>query len=140
MARVVEDAIRQSILDDLAAAHDADAMRKQARHREVMRDDDRSKAKVPRKASQQVEQARLNGDVEASRRLVQEDQARAAHQDARDLEALLHPPGERPGKVVDPADVDLDGDGATSSLSDGLSVGYRVRATSASVTGVEGCR
>src|SRR5262249_48888535 len=47
-------------------------------------------------------------DVEAARGLVEIDDARSAHQDARDLQALLHAAGEQRRQLVDAAGIELD--------------------------------
>ncbi len=72
-----------------------------------MSDDHHRQVQLAHQATQQVEQARLNGDIEAPSRLVHKHQARRGDQVAGDLQALLHATGEGARQVVDTRRVDL---------------------------------
>src|SRR5690606_23809457 len=74
---VVEHAVGEPLLDDAAVLHDDRAVRDEARDREVVRHDDDGEPEVGHERADEVEQARLHRHVEAARRLVHEDEARA---------------------------------------------------------------
>src|SRR3546814_5197762 len=76
--------------DLLAVLHHHQAVGQQARDRQIVGDDDGGEPKLAHQAAQQVEEAGLDGNVEAAGRLVHEYEARLGHQVARDLQALLH--------------------------------------------------
>ncbi len=72
-----------------------------------MGDDDGRQAQVIDQSPQQVQQPRLNRDIQPSGRLIHEDQAWSGDEVARDLQPLPHAAGEGPGAVVDTVMADL---------------------------------
>ena len=83
-------------------------MRQQARHRQIVGDDNCRQPEIGDQPAHQVEQSRLHRHVEPAGRLVHEDQARAGDEVASDLQALAHAAGERAWLVVHPVLADLD--------------------------------
>ena len=77
-------------------------------NREIVRHDHDREPEIGDEATQQIEHARLDRDVEAAGRLVHEDKARMGHEIAGDLQALAHAARKRGRLVVDAVLVDLD--------------------------------
>ncbi len=101
LARVVQHAVGQTLLDDMAILHHHHAVREKACDGEVMGDDDGGKAEVVDQTAQKIEQAGLNGHIKAAGRLVHEDETGRGHQIAGNLQALAHAAREGPWLVVD---------------------------------------
>ncbi len=75
-------------LDDLAEVHDRDPVRDLADDREVVGDEDVGQVEVVLEVLQQVEDLRLNRDVERRHRLVADDQLRLQRDRAGDADPL----------------------------------------------------
>ena len=81
-------------LDNLAGIHDTDAMRHLRHDAQVVRNQQHTHAALGLKTAQQVEDLRLNSDVERRRRLVGNQQFRVSRQRDGDHHALFHAAGE----------------------------------------------
>ena len=101
--RVVEHPVGQAALDHLALLHHQNPVRQQTRDGEIVRDQHDREPHVGDEAAQQIEQPRLDRDVEAAGRLVHEDQAGRGDEIARDLQALPHAAGIGRRRIVEPA-------------------------------------
>ena len=76
--RRVEDVRDRARLDDPARVHDRDPVAGLGQHPEVVGDQDQRQAELLAQALQQLQDLRLHDDVERRRRLVGDDQRRAA--------------------------------------------------------------
>ena len=94
MLRVLVDRLRRAELDDTAEVHDRDPVRYLPDHGQVVRDEDEGEVEVVLEAAQQVEDLRLDRDVERGHRLVADDQLRLQRERARDADALPLSAGE----------------------------------------------
>ena len=79
LQRVVHDVLRLSELHDPAEIHDGDAVGDVAHHGQVVRDEDHCQLELAHQALEQVENLRLDGDVEGRNRFVCEDQFWRGH-------------------------------------------------------------
>ncbi len=94
MARPREQRLHRRLLDLAARVHHDHALRGLGDHAEVVRDEHDRGAGALLQLQHQVEDLRLDGDVERRRRLVgDQDRRRAGHRD-RDHHALPHAAGE----------------------------------------------
>jgi hypothetical protein len=98
-----EDALGWSLLDDLARVHDRHSVGHLDQDRQVVRDEQHRQAELPLQPFEQLEDLRLDHDVQRGRRLVGDDEARAARERGRDHHPLLLSTRELVGVVVDPA-------------------------------------
>ena len=73
-------------LDDLAEIHDRDTVRHVLDNREIMTDEEQRQAKFPH--LKQIDDLRLDGDVERRDRLVADDQVRLRRERPCDADAL----------------------------------------------------
>ena len=94
VVRRVEHVRRRPDLDELGEVHDADAVGDVAHHRQVVADEHVGRLLLGLQLHQQVEDARLHGDVERRGRLVADHQVRVAGEGAGDGDALLLAAGE----------------------------------------------
>ena len=74
--------------DELAEVHDGDALADVTHHREVMRDEEVREAELFLQARKQVDDLRLDRDIECRNRLVADDDLRIDGEGARDADAL----------------------------------------------------
>ncbi|OIQ78794.1 hypothetical protein GALL_394900 [mine drainage metagenome] len=74
MLRRIEDLPPGRHLDDLAEIHDCDAVRHVLDDREIVADEEQREAELLLQVLQQVDDLRLDGDVEGRDRLVANDQ------------------------------------------------------------------
>src|SRR5262245_27370243 len=74
VARVVDDIVAAADLDDLAAEHDGNAVADVVDDREVVADEEVREAQLLLEVLEQVQDLRLDGDVEGARRLVADDE------------------------------------------------------------------
>ena len=81
-------------LDDAAEIHDGDAVADVLDHGEIVRDEEVGEAEPRLEVDQQVEDLRLDRDVERRDRLVGDDQLRLERERARDADALALAAGE----------------------------------------------
>ncbi len=101
MARAFEQAVDVGLLDDLAGIHHHDALRGLGHHAHCMGDQHDRHAEAFLHVLQQVEDLRLDGDVECCGRLVGDDELGLAGQRHRDHDALAHAAGELMRIVID---------------------------------------
>ena len=94
MARTLEDVVDQAALKRHAAVHDLHAVAQAGDNAQVVADKHDAHALLVAQAAQQVENLRLNGDVEGGGGLVGDEQARLAAQGHGDEHALAHAAGE----------------------------------------------
>src|SRR5215217_6279173 len=101
--RVVEEITDRSPLDDPAGIHHGDVVCRLGHHAEVVGDQDDRRAELALQRLEQVDDLRLDRDVERCGRLVRDDQLRVVDQRHRDHHALTHAAGELMGILVHPA-------------------------------------
>ncbi len=89
---MVVDLARRAALDNPAAIHDGDAVAEMADDREVVRDEDQRQVEFLPQADQQVDDLRLDRDVERRDRLVADDDIGLHRQCAGNGDALALPP------------------------------------------------
>src|SRR5438046_429353 len=75
-------------LDDLSQVHDRDAVADVAHHGEVVRDEQVRELEAVLQLFEQVDDLRLNGDIQSGDRLVGDDEVGLHRQGARDADAL----------------------------------------------------
>src|SRR5262249_40037192 len=92
--RLAEQALRLALLDDLAEVHHRDAVGEVADHAEVVGDEEVGEAELALEVAQEVQDLRLDRDVERRGRLVADEHARADGERARDADALALPARE----------------------------------------------
>ena len=90
MARVVIDRLGAARLDDAAGIHDVDPVGVARHDAEIVRDDDQRDVEPARQPLHQLEDLRLDGDVERGRRLVGDDQLGIAGERDGDHHPLAH--------------------------------------------------
>ena len=88
MPRVRVELVGVRQLDDLAEVHDRHAVAHVAHDRQVVGDEDERQPEVALEVAQQVEDLRLDRDVERGDRLVGDDQLRLERERAGDADAL----------------------------------------------------
>ena len=94
MTRPREDGIGIALLDDARGVHDVDAVGIAGHDAEIMRDDDQRDVEPARELLHQLQDLRLDGDVERRRRLVGDDELGVAGKADGDHHALAHAAGE----------------------------------------------
>ena len=121
MARVREQRVGRALLDHLAGVHHGHLVGPAGDHAEVVGDQDDGHAEVASQRVDEVEDLRLDGDVEGGRGLVGDEQLGLAGQGDGDHHPLPHAARELVRVVVDPGCgardprelEDLDGAGAS---------------------------
>ena len=110
MPRVPEQLAAGSRLDHPAGVHDVDDVTQASDDPEIVGDHHHRRTQVGDELAKQLEDLRLDGDVERGRRLVTDQQRRLAGQCDGDQRALAHPAGqlvrvllEAAARVGDPA-------------------------------------
>ena len=93
-AHLLEQRLRRRLLDHAAGIHHRDLVGAAGDDAEIMGDDDHRHVPAALLARQQIEDLRLDGDVERGGRLVGDQQFRLAGQRDRDRDALAHAAGE----------------------------------------------
>jgi hypothetical protein len=83
-----------ALLDDAAAPHDRDRVADRPDDREVVRDEEVGECKVALEIFEQIEDLRLNRDVEGRDRFVADDQLRVERKRAGDADPLSLAAGE----------------------------------------------
>ena len=86
--RMLVDRLAVAELDDAAEVHDGDPVGDLPDHGQVVRDEDEGQVEVGLEAPQQVQDLRLDRDVERRDRLVAHDQLRLQRKGARDADSL----------------------------------------------------
>src|SRR5579884_2172200 len=94
VTRMLVQALRGADLEDPAEVHDGDPVGDLPDHREVGGDEDVREPELALEVLEQVEDLRLDGDVEGGDRLVADDQLRLERERARDADALALTAGE----------------------------------------------
>ena len=94
MQRPQEDVVGGALLDDVRRIHHVDAVGVARDHAEIVGDDDQRDVEPPRQILHQLEDLRLDGDVERGGRLVGDDELGIAGEPDRDHHALAHAAGE----------------------------------------------
>ena len=92
---------RRRPLDDVAGVHDDDLVAGLGDDAEIVRDEQQRHAELASQPRQQLEDLRLDGDVERGGRLVGDEQRRAAGERHGDHHALAHAAGHLVRIVVD---------------------------------------
>ena len=100
MLRVAEDRIPWPFLDDPARVHHHHPLGDVGDDTDVVGDQDDRGAVIALEALHQLEDLRLDRDVECRRRLVGDQERRVARERHRDHHALAHPAGELVRKVI----------------------------------------
>ena len=93
----------RALLDDARRVHHVDAVGVARDHAEIVRDDDQRDVEPARQILHQLEDLRLDGDVERGGRLVGDDQLRIAGKPDGDHHALAHAAGELMRILLEPA-------------------------------------
>ena len=89
-----EERVARPLLDDPAEVHDGDRVGHVADDREVVRDEEVGQVEPVLQVAQQVEDLRLDRDVDGRDRLVEHDELRVERERARDADALALAAGE----------------------------------------------
>ena len=92
--RVLQHRLRVALLDELAGVEDADAVAHLADDPEVVADEEHGRVQLRLEPGDEVEHLRLDGRVEARRRLVEDQERGLGRERHRDHDALLHAAGE----------------------------------------------
>ena len=99
----LEDGRRVALLDDLAGVHDPDPVAQRPDDAEVVGDQQDGGVRLGLERADEVEDARLDGRIEAGRGLVEDEQLRVRGQRDGDDDALLHPARELMGIALEDA-------------------------------------
>ena len=94
MFRRGEDLLDRSLLDDLAAVHDADHVGDAAHDAEIVGDEQQAHAEPGADFRQQGQDLRLHGDIERRGRLVRDQEIGLVGQRHRDHDALALAAGQ----------------------------------------------
>src|SRR3546814_8394439 len=94
MLRAIEDVAHRPLLDHAAGVHHHDPVAESGNDAEVVGDHDDGGAEIALQVGQQIEDLRLDGDVEGGGRLVGDQQVRLAEQRHGNHHALAHTAGE----------------------------------------------
>ncbi len=96
-----EDRVDVAELDDAPRVHHDDPIRQLGNDAEVVRDEDGRRVGLALRGLEDVQDLRLNGDVEGSRRLVRDQERRDVGDRHRDHGSLPHAAGELVRVLVD---------------------------------------
>ena len=88
MSRIAKQVAHCRLFDDAAGVHDGDAVGHLRHDAEVVRDEQQRQLEALLQVAQQVEDLRLDGDVERRRRFVGDEERRIAGERKRDQRAL----------------------------------------------------
>src|SRR5262249_7344991 len=88
MQRVVEQQVAIRQLDDAAKIHHRDALTEMPHHRQIVRDEQISEAEALAQVLEQVDDLRLDRDVEGGYGLIADDEFGIERERARDPDAL----------------------------------------------------
>ena len=91
---LLEDGGRIALLDDLARVHHPDPVAHRPDDAQVVGDQQDRRVRLGLERADEIEDARLDGRIEAGGRLVEDQKLRVRRQRDRDDDALLHPAGE----------------------------------------------
>ena len=84
MERMLEEVARRGLLDDAASVQDAHRVADPHNHAQVMGDEEHRHLQLITKVLEEIQDLRLNGDVERSRRLIKNEEVRFAGESQRD--------------------------------------------------------
>jgi hypothetical protein len=101
MRRLAEDVLDGPLLRDLAGVHDDHVVAHLGDHAEVVRDEHDRHAELPLERQHEVEDLRLDRDVERRGRLVGDEERRVAGERHRDHDPLAHAARELVGVFAD---------------------------------------
>ena len=87
-------------LHDPAQVHDHDPVTDVAHHRQIVSDEDQRQTEFRLKIHEQVDDLRLDGDVQRAHRFIADDDPRLEHKGPRDADALALAPGELVGIAI----------------------------------------
>ena len=99
----MEHVVGVALLDEARGIHHDDAVGVARDDAEIVRDDDQRDVELARQVLHQLQDLRLDGDVERGGRLVGDDQLRIAGKPDRDHHALAHAAGELMRILLEPA-------------------------------------
>ena len=91
MMRAREQLIDRRVLDDLAAVHHDDTRHRFGDDTEIVRDEKNGSTEAMLQVAQQLENLRLDRDIERGRRLVRDHERRIHDERHSDDDALAHP-------------------------------------------------
>src|SRR3954454_8158407 len=94
MGWTIENVVDWAALDELSAIQEVHTVGDLAGHREIVRDEHVGKSELLPQSGEQVEDLRLDGDVERGDRLVADDHLRLDRECARDRDALALAAGQ----------------------------------------------
>ncbi len=94
MFGVREEGHHVGLLDDLTGVHDGDPIRHLGHHSQIVGDEDHGRVGVPLQIAHEVQDLRLDRDVQRRRRLVRDQQLGLTGQGHRDHDSLRHATGE----------------------------------------------
>ena len=94
MLRSREQLVRRALLDDPSGIHDANLVGQPCDDAQIVRDQEKGHAPLVLLASQELEQLRLDRDVERGGRLVCDQQLRVRRKRDRDSDPLAQPARE----------------------------------------------
>src|SRR3954454_12023692 len=97
MCWAIENVVDWTALDELPAIQDVHAVGGLARDREIVGDEHIGEAELLAQPCEQVEDLRLDGDVERGNRLVADDHLRLHRERPRDRDALALATGQSSG-------------------------------------------
>ena len=103
MAGPQEDVVGAALLDDARRVHDVDAVGVAGDHAEIVGDDDQRDVEPARQVLHQLQDLRLDGDVERGGRLVGDEELGIAGEPDRDHHALAHAAGQVMRILLEPA-------------------------------------
>ena len=102
MLRIPENINRCAILDHPPEIHHRHIIRHLRYHAQIMRNDDNRRAEVLLQLLHQVDNLRLNRDIQRRSRLVRDQDRRIARQRQRNHHALTHPAAQLMWILLDP--------------------------------------
>ena len=94
MVRLREQLAHACLLDDLARVHDDDTRRRLGHYAQVVRDEQHRHGRARAQRRQQLENLRLDRDIECGGRLIRDEERGREHQRHPDHHALPHSTGE----------------------------------------------
>ena len=104
----LEDPLSRAVFDNLAGVHDRDVISKVADHRKVVRYENHGEVEFVPEGEKEVEDLRLDRDVQRGNRLVCKDEPRLGGQGAGDCNALSLTAREFVGILTHEAGVETD--------------------------------
>jgi hypothetical protein len=103
MLGILEQIGDRGLLDDLAGVHDRHPVAHLGDDTEVVGDEDHGRVRLALEGAHEIQDLRLDGDVQRSGRLVGDEELRLEGQRHRDHDALRHPSRQLVRKRLDPS-------------------------------------